>query len=294
MKTENAHHLKAIVVTTNDLTNIFEYTDYRKFLADYYTQKKANNPGYSHRVFARQAGLSSPSHLLMIIKGERNLSIKTIAKFAEGLKLSAKEKKYFEWLVLYTQADELPQKARYFGEIISMKAATSGLYKLEKDKFDFLSQWYCVAIYVMIDLKDFKPDPEWISRRLGDKITAAQAKETIDKLLKLNMIEPDPAKGLRQVSGAVTVADDTRSMAVFEYHQSMIRLAFEALKKSPQTEREMNGATITIPKDRLPEIKEKIRAFRKEINQLASSYQDAEEVYQLNIQLFSLTASKPK
>ncbi|AZZ38125.1 hypothetical protein CIK05_15390 [Bdellovibrio sp. qaytius] len=276
-------------VTQGSETNIFEYSDYRKYLADYYTQKKINNPGYSHRVFARQAGLSSPSHLLMIIKGERNLSIKTISKFSDGLKLSIKEKRYFELMVLYTQTNELELKARYFGEIISMKATISGLYKLEKDKFDFLSQWYFVAIYVLIGLTVFKADPQWISRRLGNKITPTQAKDTLEKLLKLNMIETDPLNGFKQASGAVTVADDTRSIAVFEYHQSMIRLAFEALKHKPLTEREMAGATISIPKDKLPEIKEKIRAFRKEINQLASSYQDSEEVYQLNIQLFALS-----
>ena len=79
-----------------DQIRIFEYTDYRKYLADFFLQKKAHTPAYSHRVFARQAGLSSPSHFLMIIKGERNLSMKTIEKFAEGMKLSKKERRYFE------------------------------------------------------------------------------------------------------------------------------------------------------------------------------------------------------
>lgn len=73
-------------------TSIFDYSDYRQYLADCYLNKKASNPSYSHRVFAKQAGLSSPSHLLMIIKGTRNLSLKTIPKFAEGLKLSTKKK----------------------------------------------------------------------------------------------------------------------------------------------------------------------------------------------------------
>jgi uncharacterized protein (TIGR02147 family) len=275
-------------------TNIFEYSDYRQYLSDYYSQKKSSNPGYSHRVFARQAGLSSPSHLLMIIKGDRNLSLKTIPKFADGLKLTSKEKRYFELLVLYTQTEDLQQKARFFGEIISIKAASSGLYKLEKDKFDFLSKWYAVAIYVLVDLKDFKPDPQWISRRLGGKVTANQAKETLEKLLTLKMLEVDSSKGLKQVSGALTVADDTKSIAVFEYHQSMLRLAFDALKNKSQSEREMNGATLAIPKEKLPELKEKIRAFRKEINQLTSSYEGSEEVYQLNIQLFPLTSPEEK
>lgn len=274
--------------------SIFEYSDYRQFLSDYYSNKKASNPSYSHRVFANLAGLSSPSHLLMIIKGERNLSLKTIPKFSEGLKLNSKEKKYFELMVLYNQTEDLQLKAKYFGEIMSMKASLAGLYKLEKEKFDFLSKWYVVAIYVLIDLKDFKPDPVWISKRLGGKITAAQAKEALESLLNLGMIETDPTKGLKQVSGAITVADDTRSMAVFSYHQSMLRMASDALRLSAPSMREMNGATISIPKNKLPELKEKIRAFRKEINQLASSYENPDEVYQLNIQFFALTSLEEK
>ena len=34
---------------------------------------------------------------------------------------------------------------------------------------------------------------------------------------------------------------------------------------------------------------EKIRAFRKEINQIASAYTNPDDVYQMNIQLFALT-----
>ena len=126
--------------------NIFEYSDYRQYLSDYYSNKKSVKPGYSHRVFAKQAGLSSPSHLSMIIKGERNLSIKTIEKFADGLKLSLKEKKYFELMVLFNQTQDLPTKAKYFAEIMALKSSSKKLHKLEKEKFDFLSKWYVVAI----------------------------------------------------------------------------------------------------------------------------------------------------
>ncbi len=275
-------------------TSIFEYSDYRRYLADYYSIKKANNPGYSHRVFAKQAGLSSPSHLLMIINGSRNLSLKTIPKFAEGLKLSTKEKKYFELMVLFNQTEDLQMKARYFAEIMSLKASLKGLHDLEKEKFDFLSKWYVVAIYVLVDLKDFNPDPDWIAKRLGGAVTVSQAKDALESLQKLGMIQSDAAHGFRQTSGAVTVADDTRSVAVFSYHQSMIRLATESLRKNQLAQREINGATVAIPLDKLPEVKEKIRAFRKEINQLASSFESPDQVYQLNIQFFPLTVLEEK
>ncbi len=270
--------------------SIFEYSDYRKFLADYYLNRKAASATYSHRQFAKQAGLSSPSHLLMIIKGERNLSIKTIPKFVDGLKLGVKERKFFELLVVFSQTDDLQIKAKVFADIMQIKSSIAGLHKLEKEKFDFLSKWYVVAVYVMVGLKDFKADPAWIVKRLGNKILLTQVNEALANLLNLKMIEVDGIAGLKQAWGAITVADDTRSIAVFNYHQSMIRLAEEALKTKAPSLREMNGATISIPLEKLSELKERIRNFRKEINQLAAGYENSEEVYQLNIQFFPLTS----
>ena len=113
-------------------TNIYGYSDYRQYLADFYSAKKSVNSGYSHRVFAKQAGLSSPSHLLMIIKGERNLSIKTIEKFAEGMRLSAKEKRYFELMVRFNQADDLQMKAKYFSDIMALKMSSKKLQARER------------------------------------------------------------------------------------------------------------------------------------------------------------------
>lgn len=197
-------------------------------------------------------------------------------------------------MVLYNQTDDLQVKAKYFSEIMSLKGSFKGLNNLEKEKFDFLSKWYVVAIYVLVDLKDFNPDPNWIVKRLGGLVTVSQARDALLNLQKLGMIRLDSSRGYHQVSGAVTVADDTRSVAVFNYHQSMIRLALEALRQSRQVQREMNGATIAIPVNKLPEIKEKIRAFRKEINQLASSFEDPDQVYQLNIQFFPLTVLEDK
>jgi uncharacterized protein (TIGR02147 family) len=273
---------------------IFDYSNYREFLADYYESKKSANPNFSHRLFARLAGLSSPSHLLMIIKGSRNLSLKTIPKFAEGLKLNQKEKRYFEILVHFNQTEDLSLKARCFTDMMQLKGTLKGLRALEKERFEFLSKWYVVAIYVLLDVVDFRPDPVWISRKLGRKISPTQAKEALENLEKIGMIVPDPVRGFSQSSGAITVADDTRSIAVFKYHQEMIKLASEALKFNNQDEREFNGATIAFPKEKLPELKERIRVFRKEINQLASSFRGADEIYQLNIQLFALSNGDEK
>jgi len=63
--------------------NIFDYLNYRQFLKDIFAYKKKVNPRYSYRVFARQAGFSSPATLKYVIDGERNVSDKSLLKIAD-------------------------------------------------------------------------------------------------------------------------------------------------------------------------------------------------------------------
>ena len=58
----------------------------------------------------------------------------------------------------------------------------------------------------------------------------------------------------------------------------------------PLEEREINGLTVAIPHELLPRVKEKIRSFRRELNEYLSHFEpEADDVFQLNIQLFRLT-----
>jgi len=269
--------------------SIFEFTDYRLYLNEYYKNKKQQKNNFSYRQFAQKANLSSPSHLLMIMSGERNLSLKTMPKIIKCLKLNKLESNYFELLVSYNQATDFDQRSQFFSNIMQLRSKRTSLHSLEREKFEFLSKWYGAAIYALIDLKDFKSDIHWISKRLNGQVSPGQVKETMETLCRLNLITEDSERGFRQVPGAINVEDDTRSMAVFNYHKSMLQKADESLRTDPIEKREMNGVTISIPKSKLPEIKEMIRSFRKEINMVASSYLDPDEVYQLNLQFFPLS-----
>lgn len=272
-----------------DSVRIFDYNDYRGFLKDFYQWKKSGNPGYSHRVFAQRAGLSSPSHLGMIIKGERNLTSKTIHKFALGLGLKNNEREFFETLVHYNQESDLSQKAMHFTKMLQIKGTLNTLSPLQKEKFDFLAKWYVVALYVLIGTEDFKDDTDWIVKRLKNKVSSYDIKSAFKTLLKLNLIEKSNSGQWEQSVGALSVDDDTKTLAVYNHHKSMIELGYEALKSLDNKDREVNAVTISIPVDKLEVFKTKIREFRKEINQLASEMENSDEVYQLNIQFFPLT-----
>lgn len=266
-----------------------EYLDYRKFLKDFYHQKKESSVDYSFRVFARMADIGSPSHLKMVIDGKRNLTHATLMKYQKAIGFKRKQdSSYFELLVRYNQELDHEIKVELFHKIVNEKKK-KGLSVLATEQFNFLSKWHYVALYVLVDCKDFVNDVHWISSRLRKKVSPANIEHAINDLLKIGLLEYDKDKGLRQANGALDTPEEIQSMAVIPYHRNMINLALQYLDDGPWNLREFNGGTIPMNKETLIQLKEKIRELRKEINEMTEQLDDVTDVYQLNIQLFPLT-----
>lgn len=274
--------------------NIEKYLNYREYLTDCYTCQKKCNASFSHRAFSLKAGLASPSHFKMVVDGTRNLSPKTLPKFIKGLSLDSKSAAYFEALVYFNQATDNESRSNYFKKIIALRIERKSSTSLEDSSFEFLSNWYTVAIYVLIGTSSFKNDPQWIAERFNNKVTVANIKKALALMLELNLVRNDAEKGFVQSNGALSTADDSRNIAVYNYHKQMSALAAESLDTTDGEQREFNGATVSIAIEDLPIIKEKIRQFRKEINELTSNNLVGKDVFQLNIQFFPLTSLRSK
>ncbi len=99
---------------------IFDYTNYRKYLHDYYKWAKVNVRGFSHRAFLAKAGMSGPNYLKRVMEGVHNLTENSIPKFATAMDLSETEATYFKYLVFFNQGKTLDEKDKYF-EILMTK-----------------------------------------------------------------------------------------------------------------------------------------------------------------------------
>ncbi|MCR9204129.1 MAG: TIGR02147 family protein [Halobacteriovoraceae bacterium] len=270
------------------LPEIREYIDYRKYLKDFYHTKKELSKDYSYRVFARRAGISSPSHLKMIIDRDRNLSSKTTDQYVKGLGLNRPEATYFELLVRYDQEKEHERKIEFFQEILKEKKK-KGFSPLAGEQYNFLSKWHYVAIYVMVDLEDFQTDPEWIAKRLRKRVSISNVEKAIEDLLKIGLVKYDTEMNLVQSRGALDTPEEITDLAIKSYHHNMIQLSLNYLEEGDWLLREFNGGTLPVNAETLPLLKEKIRDFRKELNDLTADIDDVCDVYQFNVQFFPLT-----
>ena len=90
--------------------SVFDYLDFRAYLADVYVQKKAEGRSFSYRAFSRRAGLKSPNHLKLVIDGQRSLTPHSALRYVKALRLDEDEAAYFIDLVSFNQASSTAER----------------------------------------------------------------------------------------------------------------------------------------------------------------------------------------
>lgn len=173
------------------LPDLYTYLDYRKYLRGWFDARKAGNPRFSHRAFARRAGQSSPSLLLHVIAHKRNLTPLTTESFAKAMELKGEDAEFFHGLVSFDQAETLDERNRAWERIRAARRFREAR-RLEGDGVEYLSRWFYAAIRELATCEAIRPDPVWIAETLRPSITAEQAQQALDLLLSLGLLRAEP------------------------------------------------------------------------------------------------------
>lgn len=279
------------MMETKDL-RLFDYLDYRNYLKEHYRSKKSVSANFSYKAFSRAAGLGSPCYLRDVMTGRRNITPNTIGGFCKALGLGKRERTYFENLVRFNQATKPEAKREYYEQLLPTYKKECGI-KLKKNQYKLLSQWYFPIIREMISLDDFDESSKWICKRLKNLITPSQARKTIQLLLELKLIERDQSGKLKITDTSLDTPDAVHDVAFSNFHKEMLERAKSAIDKDKAFDREISGITAAMSKKQFGRIKQYIQEFQnKLVYELQQTDEPAEEVYQVNCQLFSLTRSQ--
>jgi uncharacterized protein (TIGR02147 family) len=273
--------------------HVFDYTDYRQFLRDFYAAQKAHSRAFSHRAFSRRAGLRSSNFLSLVMKGERDLSAEMSPRFAKACGLSKREADFFCDLVGYGQAKTTDEKQRWHERLARFRKFREA-HHLVGEQTAYHAHWYMPAIRELVSLPSFTEKPKWIASQLEPPIAERQAAEAIDTLCRLGLLVRDGHGKLRQAQPLVTTGAGPLGHQVFVYHRGMLDLAKRALDHLPREERDISSLTLCVAESTLPLLKQRIREFRHELLQLAEQEASPERVVQVNFQMFPLSRRTPR
>lgn len=269
------------------MKGILEYTSYRRYIADYYAEKKAKS-AFTWQDFTKAAGFTSTVYLKYVSDGYFNLSDAATKRVAAAMNLTEFEQEYFYEMVRFDRAKTDAEKKAIFKKMLSI-AESHKAKILEGDSFRYFDSWKNPVIR---ELAPAMPGakPLALAHACRPKITAAEVSETLNFLVKANLLQRDKDGKYAQTEiGVSTGPMDATPVAVREMHRQMGEFALGAIEGVPQNERHFSGLTLGVTHDAYDEIVQEIAEFRKRIIAIATRTNDTDEVYRLNVQFFPMT-----
>ncbi len=270
------------------MISIFNYSDYRKFLEEYYKSNKKDKSYFSYRYIASRVGFKSAGHFTQILNGQANLSPHLISRFIDFLKLSRREAEYFELLVNFNQAKTHDDKKRYFERMAKYKEIKMRI--LNPDEYEFYRKWYYAAICDILSFYPFKGDYHELARMVEPSISAAKARKAIELLEKLHLIRQNENGIYEKTDTAISARCQGYSEALANHAIEMIDLAKDSINHLPKEERNISWVGVAVSPPTFEIIQEEIRALRKRIIAFAQEDRDPDKrVYHFNMQFFPLS-----
>ena len=236
---------------------IYERNCYRKILKDEYELRADQNPLYSLRAYARDLKLS-PASLSEILKGKQGLSIDKAKKITQTLKLNKDESKY---------------KSTQFTD-------------LQIDMMKIITEWYHMAILELTYLKNFKGDIDWIAKTL--RITNLEVQSAVERLIKLGLLEIKKNKW-KDVETNLATTDGIPSKSIQRMQKQILDKAKQAIDEQSIEQRDVTSIIMAIDTKDIPEMKKRIKEFRRSICEYLNKSKNKNAVYCLGAQFFKLS-----
>ena len=246
--------------------NIYDYTDYRKFLQDFYELEKSLDVTFSYRVFAAAVDIDA-SLLVKILQGKRHVSSKGIEPFVEFFRFKEAKAEYFREMVAYGKA------------------------KTDED-YRYFQQWYYPMIRSALDVFDYR-DPQ-DAAALGEacipKLSASQVEKAVDALLQLGLARCRRDGRVVPTEAHLRTQEHWLSATISDYQGRIAELARDSIASTPKEKRDISTLTMALDSSQIQKIRNILAETRKAIVNVVNAMpaQICDSVYQLNFQLFPM------
>lgn len=267
--------------------SIFTYDNYRRFLSDYFEQQRRVNKNFSLRYFAGKAGFKSHSYCDKVIRGDRNLTLESVLKIAQAMKLPKQETDYFQYLVLYNQADTYQEKSAYLRELERLRRKLD-YYRIQEEQYVYFSNWTYQVLREAAVYGNWKGDYRRLGQMLNPPISEKEAQEAVAVLIRMGLLIRVAGGRLAQ-SNRVVSGENCPSHIIKNVRTQFIFKAIEAGETLQKSERHLSYATLAMGRKQFEEISAMLDEFRKKILAKAVETEEVDGVYSLNFQLFPLT-----
>jgi uncharacterized protein (TIGR02147 family) len=261
--------------------DIYQYDDFRLFLRERYHQKMLDEPKYSYRKFAKEAGITNPGYLNDVIKGFKPLSENACEKFAKPFAMKPHETEFLKLLAAFGQAKTAEKKASLYRQIASRRNR-SRFTRLNPALSRYYADYRYGLVRGAIEVLDFRGDYDALSVFLDPPIPSAMVKKLVRDLCEWGLVEQGPDGRYQTTSSVVEPSPNLMGMSR-QINADWLDQAREALHRLPREKRHVSTMVVNISEALSKEINEMIEKFREEVFKKVEGDKGPQRIMQLTV-----------
>ncbi|HNY30126.1 MAG TPA: TIGR02147 family protein [Fibrobacteria bacterium] len=270
--------------------NIYEYNDYRKFLADWMSFRRQVDPRFNNAEVHRRLGLPNTRSFFPDVVGGRNLTSTFVERFVVLLELDRDESRYFRALVRFAQATSSEERELAFDQLVATNQTPRTT--LELRQMEFYRHWRHGAIRALLDTGNYGDEPDRIAKEIMPRLTPGQVRESLSLLADLGLIAQNDDGFWKPTENSLTAPEGTRENVIVQLQLQHLELAQKSLLAADAPQRLVATNVVSVSREVALRIERKIETFRSEIR--AMVHQDTfppTDVHLFQISLIPLKKS---
>lgn len=244
-------------------------------------------------MWAKQLELSGPAVLSNILTGKRDPGEDVQLKLASHFRFSSKEELYFFDLIRLQKVSHDPRLAVALMEKLGRVHPSGSFQVLNDQAFRSMSKWYYYAVREMVDLPYFQEDADWIVKQLRFEVKPSEIKKALQDLEELKLIVRTESGRLKCAERVFKTTEDVSIEGLKRFHESMIDQARASIRTQSVEMRDISGRTFNMDPSKIPVLKQMLREFRDQVDDLLSESSESSVTVQFNMQFFQLTQPQP-
>lgn len=268
------------------MPSIETYDDYRDYLKDCYDERRKLASYFSYRYIGNRVGMDS-SYVTRLFQKKAHIVDDQIPRFAKLLGLDDREREYFECLVAFNKARNDTEAKAIHDRLVKLRGV--GYVELSADRRAFFGSWHAVALRNLLDMRPQETDPSVLAAALRPSITPEEVVSALELLQRLGLAIRGP-EGWRIPDVHLHSGEDHGDPAIRGFQAATLQLAARSLREDPPSVREIGTMTMNINAEQVSDLKILVKEFQENVARLIDDGSASDRIYQLNLQLFPLSA----
>ncbi len=264
--------------------DLFQYMEYRAFLTDYVEWRQKGNASFSKRAFS-QKYFGSTGILYAVIQGQRDLGPKLRVRCAAALALEDKENEYFDLLVQHNQAKADLERNFLFEKLSRFR--NSKPWVVAENQHKYYAKWYYAVVFSYLGLDKKKSTPREIAAEIYPALTEAQVQESIDLLMKLELVKKSE-RGYALTRNHLVSGGFTGDVAL-EYNRQIQGLTNNLAQADMMKFKAFSTQVTTVSSESLKAIRKKFAAFQDEMKDIIAKDKGTDKVCTVVFQIIPNT-----